>query len=86
MSDEQKQKLINAIPKWYARMAFYKVLIGILGSVTSVEFLAYFRDVKLPAWAHTSIGVCALFLIVIRALAKDEDGDGTIDILQKKKP
>ncbi len=79
MSEKQKQAIRKAVPRWYKKMAFWKVATLILAPIASGELLLFFTKFELPTWVHITVGVCAVISFYIKLFVKDEDGDGVVD-------
>jgi len=79
MSESQKQNITNHTPKWYRKMAVWKVVLAILTPLGGGELVLLFANVQLPAWVHVLAGTCAVFLLILKGIVKDVDGDGYVD-------
>ncbi len=75
---------MTRVAKWYKKYNTWKTIMGILTPIAGGEVVAAFANVHLPAWVHVTVGFCALALLVLKGVVKDDDGNGILDIFQKK--
>lgn len=75
---------MTKVVKWYQKYNTWTTIMAILAPMAGGELVAAFTNFPLPVWVHGAVGICAFTLLVLKAVVKDVDGNGIVDIFQKK--